>query len=249
LPFVIAVDASTDHIGIAAGRVGVELVREVTCLKERTLRRTTTERLWPTLDEVAAAGGHDVHLWVEEPPPTFHDDDTGRAKRQATIGTRLGLAMGVTLAWAHARGVEGDLLPNTEWRRWTKTQMASRRFQTSPTASGTPTPAIVTARPPRTREGGGWCVTFEGCDHAWMADDFLQLARRPSTCPECSKPSASTSRNAHKAPFVASAVERWPVVRDFALARRSDAREIHDVPGVADVCDAAWMCAYLLSRG
>lgn len=243
--YVIAVDASSSMFGIAAGVTSVGVAAAVRCLNERTLERTTRERLWPTLDKIAE-GRERVLLVVEEPPESFHDDGTGRAKRQAVIGTRLGISIGLTLAWGHMRtNVETCLLPNGEWRKWAKAQMKAEHF-TSDSAVRSEKLSPATARNPLMWPGGGWRITFEGCDHHWDAADFRQLTKRPSTCPTCSPTRAGPTRNEHKAPFVDGAMGRWSVVRAFALELRVPGRADHDTPGVADVCDAAWMLSYAL---
>lgn len=216
------------------------------------MERTALERLWPALDHaldnmLTALGygeriplGFTVTLAIEKPPPTFKDDGTGRAKRQAVIGVGIGRAMELAAAWAYMKNrhllfageriVTVRFVENGVWRAW-----AVDRARTAPnnapkvaSASRAPTAPLRTAKDPVRNPGGpGWVIRYHGCDHELVCETLTALQDRPMTCRACAAPpngSASSSRTSkasssasskphpleHKRPWVELATRLWP---------------------------------------
>lgn len=259
---IVALDPSTSIIGLAArSTAGLEL-QAIRCIDEKdmSLRRTVRERLWPALDSLHARDAITL-LAVEVAPPTFKDDETGRAHVQAVVGLQLGRALMMGEAWAYTNDVPLRFVPNADWRRWARSWA---RTLPDPNAPKTPTrgrPAIwgnaPTALPPQRAPGGGFTIGFTGCAHTWSARDFMALQKRPERCPTCSQSPGTTNDAAdpmaHKAQWVDIARRAWPdeVEALAATAReraRSSTRALHQLAGVADACDAALLLQYVITN-
>ena len=251
---IIALDLSTNIIGLAARGASGLVLRAISCPDEpgMSLLLTATKRLWPALNEL-----HEqepvVTLVVEVPPPTYRDDNTGRAQRQAVIGLGLGRAMMLGEAWAYTHGVHVRFVANTKWHRWATKWRPPGATAPRHTRRAEPPRPARSARPPE-RVGSVFIIAFDGCDHVWKATDLASLQRRPDRCPTCTAtPSpAEVDRLAHKEAWVRMAAQAWPAeVEAVASAARARARNkdkpLHQLAGVADACDAALMLQYALT--
>lgn len=259
---IVALDLSTSIIGLAArSAAGLEL-QAIRCIDEKdmSLRRTVKERLWPALDRLHARDAITL-LAVEVAPPTFQDDETGRAKVQAVVGLQLGRALMMGELWAYVNDVPLRFVPNGEWRRWARDWAHTLPDPNKPKAPAKGRPALwanaPTSQPPRRAPGGGFTISFTGCAHTWFAKDLYALQDRPERCPTCS-PSASAANDAadpmaHKALWVDLARRAWPeeveAVAASARARAKDpTRPLHQLAGVADACDAALLLQYAITN-
>ncbi len=242
---ILAADPSSACVGLARHAFAPTAARPgpgsrfaaVACLADDVaFRRTTVERLWPTLDRLA---GDDLReLVIERPPDHWKDDGTGRAKLQARVGFAIGAIVGLLTAWGHMRGVPVRWVPNGEWRRWAVEQM--RRVD----ATRSPSAPRVTARRPEVLDGGGWQIAFDGCDHTWTASTFAELSRRPERCPTCERRVVDPLE--HKRPFVELARALHPDFDAWVITQRGRSRrDDHAIPGVADVADAALLLDYV----
>ena len=224
---IITVDPSTSCFGLAwgvaeHGNVPTPTLRRVLVLDEPggVMERTALERLWPALDhaleDVIRPFAHDHHagiplgftvrLAIERPPPTFKDDGTGRAKRQAVIGVGIGRAMELAAAWAymqnrHTRIVDASFVENGLWRAW-----AADKARTAPDAAPklaaravAPVAAVTTAmNPVRNPAGAGWVTRYRGCDHEIVCETLTALQARPMTCRACAGAGSAASARASK---------------------------------------------------
>lgn len=254
---IASADPSTSICGIAA-RNGDHLhLGAITVLDEEdgSLLRTTTERIWPALDDLHLCERITL-LAIEVAPPTFKDDGTGRAKRQAVIGVALGRARFMFESWAYAHRVPVRFVPNLEWRTWASGWAATAAA--GPVARlklGADLSRVITSQPPQ-RDGSGFTVGFAGCAHTWRAANYARLTKRPERCPTCSRVGSGTKDPdpmAHKQAWVEIASRAWPVeVERVAAAARSRAknpdRPLHQLAGVADACDAALVLQYVIDN-
>lgn len=253
---IVATDPSTSIIGLAWRKTGQEeigatAIRRIHEQDSMSLRRTVLDRVLPQLHRLHAEETIEL-LAIEVPPDQWKDDGTGRSKAQARVGVPLGRAMMVFEMWAYLNGVEVEFVPNGEWRASIRHSAWSRALDAPKVVAPSkvsPDRMAVTRQPPRRRQGGGWTVGFDGCEHEQVAKTLTELgeiSKRFDVCPDCAvkaKTPESGEASAHKRPWVELAARAWPnlvarLVQDARTRAKGADTPAHALAGVSDACDA-----------
>lgn len=201
-------------------------------------------------------------LWFEE-PPDFSRSDVHHGS-EARIGYAEGWLSGLV---AGQMGLTTHRVTVSAWRATMIATCGKRGlYVTAPSRRTAPTALAMAAQRSTVtgRPGGGFVRTFTECEHTQSFASFADLKRSTGTCAACAVPTkaidpADWVRDEWKR-IACQGIQRfWPELYAPLVATARGRRrpksgataptEIpdHQVTGVPDACEAAWIAVHALS--
>lgn len=201
-------------------------------------------------------------LWFEE-PPDFSRSDVHHGS-EARIGYAEGWLSGLV---AGQVGLPTHRVTVSAWRATMIATCGKRGlYVTAPSRRTAPTALAMAAQRSTVtgRPGGGFTRTFTDCGHAQSFASFVDLKRSTGTCATCAVPvktvdPADWVRDEWKRIACQGIQRSWPdlyapLVATARGRRRAKPGEAapteipdHQVAGIADACEAAWIAVHALS--
>jgi hypothetical protein len=238
----------------ATGKIPVDGVPALAHLPYVEVQRDVLLRTLRNVDRVS--------IWFEEPPDYSRSDV--RHGSEARIGYAEGWLSGLV---AGQMGLPTRRVAVSAWREtMIRTCVQRGLYIVAPSRRMAPTPLAVAAQCSTVtgRPGGGFVRTFTDCGHAQSFASFADLKRSTGICATCAVPvktadPANWVRDEWKR-IACQGIQRfWPELYASLVAaargrRRAKPGEAaptevpdHQVAGIADACEAAWIAVHALS--
>lgn len=210
-----------------------------------------------------------IHVRIEEPPETVHSDVNHG--HQAALGWKLGYLVGGIARGIRQPLVRVERISSSAWRAkmlqlstiWGVPAREPGKTGPMTALSGDAAKGFTQSMNVERRQGGGFFVAWVGCGHKTVVEGGLeQLKAFPHRrCPEChltpltERPSdPNWRREAWKYLACELMKAHWPTwyeatARETRDRARDKDKPDHQLAGLADACEAAWIAASFVGEG